>query len=307
MTRHIGAKHRPEVSDSEEAANDNINLHFPIAVFEEIVAQSVKDVAEDQCFPSHFREQFIGFGFVPPSSDDEKWKGISELQKLFKSLITKGKAEQFYSNFYAVVIPHFRILFSEFSSQGSTLLSTKIADKIVAYSREKEKSQIPVKTVLTVNEKCALQYLGGYVLSRLNRKIQFTKKEHSPTAQQCISFLHAGKTNESTSSHTFVDSVNRGGLWKVNNNVEQILTQAELTFLEHTHAQNTKQIDVPGMVKTLWCNQDLIANYQSWYSSAALVLDQEVSDEMLEKVLTLYLRVRSFSYAKDVVNNFKSK
>ena len=85
------------------------------------------------------------------------------------------------------------------------------------------------------------------------------------------------------------------------------MTQAELTFLQHTHAKNTNQIDIPGMVKTLLCNQDVIANYQSWYSSAALVLDQEVSDEMLEKVLTLFLRVRSFSYAKDVVNNFKRK
>eukprot|EP00795_Rhopilema_esculentum_P009990 gene9990-18614_t len=91
LTRHIGAKHKPEVSDSEESANDNINLHFPIAVFEEN-------------------------RLVPPSSDDEK------------------------------------ILFSEFSSQGSTLLSTRIADKIVGYSREKEKSEIPVKTVLTEDE-----------------------------------------------------------------------------------------------------------------------------------------------------------
>ena len=102
-------------------------MHFPIAVFD-------------------------NNRFVSPSSDDEKLKVISELPKLFKSLITKGRPGQFYPNFYAVVIPRFRILFSEFARQGSTLLSTRIAEKIVGYSREKEKSEIPVKTVLTENE-----------------------------------------------------------------------------------------------------------------------------------------------------------
>ena len=122
---------------------------------------------------------------------------------------------------------------------------------------------MPAKTVLTVNEKCALQYLGGYVLSKLNKKIQFTKRQHSQIGQQCISFLQAGKANEFASSHRLVDSVNRGGLWKVNNNVEQILTRAELKFLEHTQNPNTKKIDVPSMVNTLVSDQDVKANYQS--------------------------------------------
>ena len=308
MTRHTNVKHKPNASDAGESSNDDdIILKLPNAVFEDIVAQSVRDLAADQCFPSGFREQFIGFAFVLPCSDDDKWKGIVETQKLYKSLISKGNAEQFYSKFYAIVIPHLRNLFSEFSNQGATLVSTRIADKVIAYSKQKEKAEIPAKIVLTVNEKCALQYLGGYVLSKLNKKIQFTKRQQSQIGQQYMSFLQAGKANAFASSHRLVDSVNRGGLWKVSNNVEQILTQAELKFCEHTRTPNTKQIDVPSMVKTLISNQDVKANYQSWFSSAALVLDQEISDEMLEKVLTLYLRVRSFSYAKDVVNTFKSK
>ena len=308
LTRHTNSKHKPKVSDAgDKSRDDHVSLQLPNAVFEEIVEQSVRDLAADQCFPSEFREQFIGFAFVLPCSDDDKWKGISEMQKLYQCLMSRGNAEQFYSKFYAIVIPHFRNLFSQFSSQGATLVSTRIANKVIAYSKQKGTAEWPAKTVLTVNEKYALQYLGGYVLSKLNRKIQFTKRQHSLIGQQCISFLQAGKANKFAHSHAIVDSVNRGGLWKVNSNVEQILTQAELKFLEHTRTPNTKQINVPAMVNALTSNQDVIANYQSWCSLASLVLDQEVSDEMLERVLTFYLRERAFSYAKDVVNNFKSK
>ncbi len=147
-----------------------------------------------------------------PPRDDIKSEGMAELQKLSDLLISKGNAKQFYSKYFAVAIPHFRKLFSEFSSQGSTLVSTRIADKIVAYSKQKGTSEVSVKKILSVNEKCALQYLGGYVLSKLNRKIQFTKKQHSQVGQHYISFLPAGKATESASSHTLVDSVNRGGL-----------------------------------------------------------------------------------------------
>eukprot|EP00794_Sanderia_malayensis_P001206 gene1206-582_t len=188
-------------------------------------------------------------------------------------------------------------MFSELSTQGATLVSTRIADKIIVHSKEKEEAEWSLINTLSANEKCALQYVGGYVLSKLYRKIQFTKKQQSQVGQQYISLLLAGKANQSAHSHTLIDSVNFGGLWKVNSNVEQLLTVAELKFLECTQ-RNTKHIDVPAIVNNLTSNQDVIANYQSWFSSASLNLDKEVSDEMLVKVLSLYLRVRSFSYAK---------
>ena len=101
--------------------------------------------------------------------------------------------------------------------------------------------------------------------------------------------------------------MNSGGLWKVNDNVEQILTQAELKFLEHTQTKNLRQIDVTEIVHILLCNDDVKANNHLWVSSADLVLDRKGSHEMLEKVLNLYLRVHPFSYAKDVVKICRRK
>ena len=67
MTRQTYAKHRPKESAVEESCHDKIKLQLPNSRNEEIVAQSVRDAAEGKCFPSNFREQFIGFTFVMPS------------------------------------------------------------------------------------------------------------------------------------------------------------------------------------------------------------------------------------------------
>ena len=66
--------------------------------------------------------------------------------------------------------------------------------------------------------------LGGYVLFALNKRIQQSKKwKTAPREQQLLSILQAGKqTDISNTDQRLVDSVNRGGLWKIHSVVERI-------------------------------------------------------------------------------------
>jgi p-aminobenzoyl-glutamate transporter AbgT len=71
--------------------------------------------------------------------------------------------------------------FPNLSSQLAVLLATRVADKIVSFSKLNESNSTPAQANvttkdLTEKEKAALQYLGGYVLLALNKRIQQSKK-----------------------------------------------------------------------------------------------------------------------------------
>ena len=83
------------------------------------------------------------------------------------------------------------------SRNAATLLSTKIADIMLANS--KEKSVVPVKDFdikLTDKEMAGLQYVGGYVLHKLYNKHTKSKVCESTASQQSVAFLNADKEQE---------------------------------------------------------------------------------------------------------------
>eukprot|EP00112_Aurelia_sp_Birch-Aquarium-sp1_P001628 Seg1176.7 transcript_id=Seg1176.7/GoldUCD/mRNA.D3Y31 product="hypothetical protein" protein_id=Seg1176.7/GoldUCD/D3Y31 len=86
---------------------------------------------------------------------------------------------------------------------------------------------------------------------------------------------------------------------------KKILTISELTFLAFTNVGVTKHIDSKKLVSELCLDQDLLALYQTLLNSAALPVDKDVAKDVLERILILFIKVRSFLYAKDIVNKFK--
>ena len=217
-----------------------------------------------------------------------------------------GNVEKFYATFYATVVTKAGVLFSTLNAHGATLLCTKLADKIAASTKSREHKTMPTANFLSDKEKASLQYLGGYVFYKLNRKIFNSRHHKSEIGQQHLSILQAGRAdNDSGCPQKLVDGLNRGGLWKINETCQKILTIAELKFLTHTNAGSTKNIDSKKLVGELCVNQDILALYQNLMSSAALPVDKDIAKDVLERIRILYIKVRSFSYAKDIVNQFK--
>ena len=91
-------------------------------------------------------------------------------------------------------------------------------------------------TKFSAKEKSLIAYLSGYVFGAFYRRIRFSKTAHQDQTyhQQCLSFLVAGKCVGETVSlpeHRYVDVLNRGGLWKLNEDVIAIFSFAEAYFL----------------------------------------------------------------------------
>ena len=59
------------------------------------------------------------------------------------------------------------------------------------------------------------------------------------------------------------------------------------------------------MVSRLAKNSDVISKYNSILGSKDITVEEEIKDNTLERILSLYFRVRAFSYAKDVVQEHK--
>ena len=99
------------------------------------------------------------------------------------------------------------------------------------------------------------------------------------------------------------------GLWKVSQTVEQILTVAEIRFKSVTTdcEEHITKISKTGIVVNLEQNPKVDSLLQEWVKSADLDVSKDVSKDILHQVLMLYIKVRSFSFAKDVMNKHKAE
>ena len=102
--------------------------------------------------------------------------------------------------------------------------------------------------------------------------------------------------------------MSRGGLWAPNETIKTIAENVEITFRTHLKSQKSAQsvptdkvvdhvLTMP-VVQNLW--ESIIADLDSMISS-------ECSKLALENFVKLYVRVRSFSHARDIVNKYKLK
>ena len=127
--------------------------------------------------------------------------------------------------------------------------------------------------------------------------------------QQCLSFLEADKCVRETVSlpeHRDVDVLNRGGLWKVNEDVIAIYSVAEAYFLSSTKKLQNKIVS-KDIVNALIENCMVLESFAKARRSSPDNFKKEIALNLLEDLLTLYIHVRTFSYVKGKIQAFKSK
>ena len=107
---------------------------------------------------------------------------------------------------------------------------------------------------------------------------------------------------QETEGNQYISSLSRGGLWAPH---EWILEVSELVFRKNTNKEKVSCLPVDTVVnevlasphvQSLWCN--IIQNCD-------VQISKECRSSCLENVIKLYITVRSFSFAKDIVNKCK--
>lgn len=254
-------------------------------------------------YPSSIREEINTYQTNPANG------GISEIKNMYGRLVKSGNAERFYTSFYFAVVSNTVILFEGLSRDAATLLSTKVADFILAGSKEKAKDSsictcAPL-TKLSAEEEAGLQYIGGYVLHKLHNKLANSKK--SPEIEQAISILKAGKSDDQavSDSQRLTSSLNRGGLWTITKNTQTIFERAEHYFRDITSKADIRKLDCTDIISRSTHDIDVVSAYHLILSDAELTAESTVAKDVLHNIIQLYVRVRSFSFAKDIIQKHK--
>jgi len=221
----------------------------------------------------------------------------------------KSDAEKFYPAFYKLFDGTYNSPFQGLGYNCTLLLGLELCNQILAHlSGVKINNDCDILstnhaiTKFDKRQMAIISYLSGYVVSTFYRRLRFGKKQtNDHYTHTCLVFLSSCKLVEGketdTSHHSLTSLRDRGGLWKVTYDTIRIFSIAESCFLSATKVFTTK-IDASKLVHSLMGDCILLSYFGSLRSYEEKVA-KEICYNLLEDMLTLYIRVRSHSYSKD--------
>lgn len=200
----------------------------------------------------------------------------------------------------------------------ANLIMIEIPDRLVGFFKISQSRENATKqtywdadmeadtTQLHPCERGPLSYIAGYIVSKL---YQTSRSKQGIINEGLHALLQALKSDETANS--FISARSRGGLVTPCENLLGILEEAEICFrknvgmAELTDTVRNIPIEVicvstlnSPVVKSLWANIVLDSGIEQSGSTHKLCL---------ENIIKLYLRVRSFSYARDYISKYKIK
>lgn len=306
--RHRAAKHGQDEnrvnSDESNTNADKTKKTFILTavILTKIVLKVLNSVKGNEVFSTSIRNELSSYKH---KELEERSTEFSVMKALFEGYAKNGNTEKFYGAYYAQVPLKSTTFFPGLSHNAATLLATKLADGMLSYCNDLKsvtnKSQSS-KTALSEKENTGLQYVGGYVLHKLYKK--FARKS-LPENQQAMAILKAGKLEQDTETQKLVSSLNRGGLWSITQPAQNIFFRTEHYFRQQTSKSGLLKIDIAGITESAIVDSQVISSFQSMVSDAEIVTISNVNKGVLHAIVSLYIRVRSYTFAKDVIQSHK--
>lgn len=246
------------------------------------------------CYPDTIQKLFIGFEL----SHDQALELFQHLKETI--LKFKGNTDNFLSKFREIA------MLTKFMSdvRAHHLLMLELSTKCVqhlAHPSPSKSTPADIPDTLSEKEYAALQYLSGHVVHKIYLKLRKSTHWNKEHFQQSINLLKSFKV-EANDKHKFVKAKDRGGLWYICDGVINIFEETEYEFKKVTLKPVTK-IDYPLIVRALMSNYSIKADWRKVTCDS--VIDADVGKDLLEKLLGLFLRIRGFSYAKDMKEKHK--
>lgn len=239
---------------------------------------------------------------------NEESTEFAEIQRLYEGFIKKRNAEKFYAKYYSEIALNSTKYFEGLSRNAATLLSTKLAGSLLNHAKE---SLLPnsanysnVQRSFSDKEVAGLQYLGGYVLQNLHKKHRTSRNCISSESQQAMLLLSACKEDDQNArnSQRLIASLNRGPT----ESAQIIFVITEHYFKSYSNQPGQFQkIDIKNITQKSAQDPDVVSSYNTIVSESGLHIDSSVNKDILRCIIHLYVRVRSFSLAKDIIQKYK--
>ena len=265
------------------------------------MAIAVRNINAAGVFAENLRKELSSYVYQPLSESSDEY---SFLKTLYDDFTKSGNLDKYYSKYYAKVPLRSTTFFSGLSRNAATLLSTKIANSLIAFNKM-ERESTNTTTILNERDIAGLQYLGGYVLHKLYRK---HAKANTKKSQQAMAILKAGKLEESTHGATtqkLITSLNRGGLWSITMPTQRIFVKIEKHFRLLTPNINLQGINLSGITRKAITDSDILSNFDLMVADASIESGSYIRKDVLYSIVKLYVRVQAFCVSKDVIQKYK--
>ena len=166
-----------------------------------------------------------------------------------------------------------------------------------AYTSEKKQ--------LTIDEHNALRYTAGFVMASLSKRYASTGcllLERWVKNQSEVDNAPIATSSFFQFTKEWVDRVNRGGLFVVNNALYDVFHSLEVLLSEHLKNIPTSHGLDQSKVVSLLCEDNEV---QFLWSTISFDLDEETSQRILMDIVKLWITLRGFSYASALVEEYK--
>ena len=233
------SRFKRHVANAHEVSRDDYALNGED--LKRLLGDTIRKIVENPCYPEALQKEIS----TPLES---KWNG-EEIVKFFSKsikVLKKGKLEKLYADYYAQIVLKYETIFSKFSNNASTLVLSKLIEMVVAdykkFLTDASESANTQEHQLAENEIYSLQYIAGYVIHKLHKRID--KKTH----QEVISVLLACKGDENVMQNSKMFAAqNRGGLWCITPELRSILEIVEIKF-RNFMVTNRKMVNIDRFV-----------------------------------------------------------
>ena len=302
LSRHMKAKHGHGSVEKGGTADDvRIKDSLKHSDVEALMVETQKAVTVNNCFPVIIRDTISKNELLLTDML------FNKITTLYMQLCNNGNGEKFYAEFYSTIALNASDYLPDLEKPACTLFATKLADKLFHFYKHPTQSVEARPTIISEKEMGGLEYLAGYVVKKFLKKIRNSSKYKTAENQALIAILENFK-EENHDSQKLIKIQTRGGLTAVKKEIKEIFTNTEIKFIAETKTNhNLRKIDLDRITDILLKDCEIISAYNAAVECSGITIDNEIKVNLLEHMLKLYLRVRAFSYAKDVADKHKSE
>ena len=294
LTRHVNSKHRDKGCKAS-------NLDIPAPTKDGLC--SIVNKIKLNIRNEGYWDQQITSDLENIASNDSYFDSV---QPIYQRFCIKRNQDKFLTEFYEL-IPTSSGILNCGNQPLCSLVMISMTDHLVAlfksdHNIEQTTSSSSSKPLdLSEHERGPLSYIAGYILAKLQKQCSSKPNDELQTLLQNMKC--PGIEN------TYINARSRGGLKTPCKDLVEIVELVEVIFRQFVTNQKDLLTKIPcdtlcndalesPLLKSLWenilqgCNQDL---------------SKQTTKLCLENIIKLYLKVRSFSYAKDYISKFKIK
>lgn len=291
LQRHIKTKH----------GNNPYPIELDVHVMQSLLKKAVDKVKGDECWRYETRSVL----------NESTLNVTEELKTLVNQIVlefsSSNDPELFYEQFYGIITIRADELLT-LPLISANLVMIHFGELVFGHLKkcgEPKQSSVDIAPIVKESEVDALQYVAGYVIHKFLKKAKKSNAYNSKDNQAIILILEV--MIDSTRELRLVDSINRGGLKSISRDCELLFLKTEEYFRGITNVPNLRKIDIPCISSNLLCQPDIISIINCIVIDAGCTIETEVKNNFFEKMVQLYLRVRSFALARDITTSSKKK